>query len=87
MEMQLGTLGISEIIPPLIIPPNEIKTFTTKTIIDQDISILASACQDFGSRGEQLLKNGLKMIENGDRRRVLRPAVLRLEEISLEAPR
>jgi hypothetical protein len=40
MEMQLGTLGISEIIPPLIIPPNEIKTFTTKTVIDQDISIL-----------------------------------------------
>jgi hypothetical protein len=39
-EMQLGTLGISEIIPPLIIPPNEIKTFTTKTVIDQDISIL-----------------------------------------------
>jgi hypothetical protein len=40
LEMQLGTLGISEIIPPLIIPPNEIKTFTTKTVIDQDISIL-----------------------------------------------
>jgi hypothetical protein len=40
MEMQLGTLGISEIIPPLIIPPNVVKTFTTKTIIDQDISLL-----------------------------------------------
>ena len=40
LEMQLGTLGISEIIPPLIIPPNEIKTFTTETVIDQDISIL-----------------------------------------------
>jgi hypothetical protein len=40
MEMQLGTLGISEIIPPLVIPPNVVKTFTTKTIIDQDISLL-----------------------------------------------
>ena len=40
MEMQLGTLGISEIIPPLIIPPNVLKTFTTKTVIDQDISLL-----------------------------------------------
>jgi hypothetical protein len=40
MEMQLGTLGISEIIPPLIIPPNVEKTFTTKTIVDQDISLL-----------------------------------------------
>jgi hypothetical protein len=39
-EMQLGTLGISEIIPPLIIPPNVVKTFTTKTVIDQDISLL-----------------------------------------------
>jgi hypothetical protein len=40
LEMQLGTLGISEIIPPLIIPPNVVKTFTTKTVIDQDISLL-----------------------------------------------
>ena len=40
MEMQLGTLGISEIVPPLIIPPNVVKTFTTKTVIDQDISLL-----------------------------------------------
>jgi hypothetical protein len=40
MTTQLGTLGISEIIPPLIIPPNEVKTFTTKTVIDEDISLL-----------------------------------------------
>ena len=40
MEMQLGTLGISEIVPPLIIPPNVVKTFTTKTVIDHDISLL-----------------------------------------------
>src|SRR5207237_7656110 len=39
-EMQLGTLGISEIIPALIIPPNVVKTFTTKTVVDQDISLL-----------------------------------------------
>jgi hypothetical protein len=40
LEMQLGTLGISEIIPPLIIPPNTVKTFTTKTVIQEDISLL-----------------------------------------------
>ena len=40
LEMQLGTLGISEIIPPLIIPPNEVKTFTTRFTVDQDISLL-----------------------------------------------
>ena len=39
-EMQLGTLGISEIIPPLVIPPNEVKTFTTKTVTEEDISLL-----------------------------------------------
>ena len=36
----MGTLGISEIVPPLIIPPNEVKTFTTKTTVDRDISLL-----------------------------------------------
>jgi hypothetical protein len=39
-HMQLGTLGVSEIIPPLIIPPNVVKMFTTRAIIDQDISLL-----------------------------------------------
>jgi len=39
-EMQLGTLGISEIIPRLVIPPNVVKTFTTKTVIQEDISLL-----------------------------------------------
>ncbi|MBJ05469.1 MAG: hypothetical protein CMP65_06210 [Flavobacteriales bacterium] len=39
-ETQLGTFGISDIIPPLIIPANEIKKFTTKAIITDDISIL-----------------------------------------------
>jgi len=40
MELQLGTLGVSPIIPPLIIPPDVVKTFTTKIILDQDISLL-----------------------------------------------
>ena len=39
-ETQLGTFGISKIMPPLEIPPNQIKTFFTKAIITQDISIL-----------------------------------------------
>ena len=39
-ETQLGTFGISEIIPPLIIPPNQIKSFKTSAIITKDISIL-----------------------------------------------
>ena len=39
-EMQMGTLGISEIVPPLIIPANEVKTFTTTTTVDRDISVL-----------------------------------------------
>lgn len=39
-ETQLGTFGISKIDPPLIIPPNQIKTFTTKAMITQDISLL-----------------------------------------------
>lgn len=40
MEMQLGTLGISEIVPPLVIPAGVVKTFTTKTVVQEDISIL-----------------------------------------------
>lgn len=39
-EFQLGTLGISPIVPPLIIPPNKISTFTTQITIKEDISIL-----------------------------------------------
>lgn len=39
-ETQLGTFGISKITPPLIIPPNQIKTFRTKARITQDISLL-----------------------------------------------
>jgi len=39
-ETQLGTFGISKINPPLFIPANEIKKFTTKAMITQDISLL-----------------------------------------------
>jgi len=40
LEMQLGTLGISTIEPPLVIPPNEIKTFKTQITITGDMSVL-----------------------------------------------
>ena len=40
-ETQMGTFGISEIEPKLIIPPNEIKTFHTQVTIQSDISILS----------------------------------------------
>ena len=40
MELQMGTLGISEIIPPLIVPPNEIKHFVTRAKVLGDISVL-----------------------------------------------
>lgn len=39
-ELQLGTLGISPIIPPLIIPPGEVKTFYTECRLAKDVSIL-----------------------------------------------
>jgi len=39
-EIQLGTLGISDIIPALVIPPNTIKTFRTQATVTQDISML-----------------------------------------------
>lgn len=40
-ETQMGTFGISEIEPKLIIPPNEVKTFHTKVRIENDISVLS----------------------------------------------
>jgi hypothetical protein len=39
-EVIMGTLGVSKVIPPLVIPPNEIKKFTTQLKITQDISLL-----------------------------------------------
>lgn len=41
METQLGTLGISEIIPPLVIPPDQITKHYTKAVIQNDISIIS----------------------------------------------
>lgn len=40
METQLGTLGISDIVPPLVIPADSVKTFTTKAVIENDISLI-----------------------------------------------
>ena len=39
-ETMLGTNGISKIEPPLVIPPNTIRTFKSSLYVDQDISIL-----------------------------------------------
>lgn len=39
-ETMMGTNGVTEIVPPLIIPPGEIKTFRTEAIVPEDISIL-----------------------------------------------
>jgi hypothetical protein len=39
-EIQLGTLGISDIIPPLVIPPDTVMTFKTSAKILADISLL-----------------------------------------------
>lgn len=40
MEIQLGTLGISDIVPPLVVPPDTIMTFRTRAVIRNDISLL-----------------------------------------------
>lgn len=39
-ELALGTLGISPIIPPLIIPPDTVITFRTSYTLPKDISVL-----------------------------------------------
>ena len=40
MELQMGTLGISDIVPPLVIPPDTVMHFVTQAVIQQDISLL-----------------------------------------------
>ncbi len=40
-ESQLGTFGISKIEPEFIIPPNQIRTFTTQTKLAKSISLLS----------------------------------------------
>jgi hypothetical protein len=39
-EFQLGTLGIAPVEPPLVIPPNTVKTFHTEATMPEDISLL-----------------------------------------------
>jgi len=39
-EFQMGTLGISPVIPPLVVPPNTVKKFHTEATMVEDISIL-----------------------------------------------
>lgn len=39
-ETQLGTHGVSPIVPPLVIPPDTVMLFTTQFLINQDISLL-----------------------------------------------
>lgn len=39
-EIQMGTLGISDIVPPLVIIPDTLSTFTTRAVIQNDISLL-----------------------------------------------
>jgi len=39
-EFQMGTLGVSPIEPPLVIPPDVIKTYVTRYTVPQDISVL-----------------------------------------------
>lgn len=39
-EFIVGTSGISPVVPPLVVPPNEIKKFTSSYRLPQDISLL-----------------------------------------------
>lgn len=39
-EFQMGTLGISPVVPELIIPANAVKSFQIKAVIPEDISLL-----------------------------------------------
>ncbi len=39
-EFQLGTYGVSEIKPKLMVPPDSIKTFTTQYTVQEDISLV-----------------------------------------------
>lgn len=39
-ELALGTLGMSPVVPPLVIPADSVKTFTTSLTVPKDISVL-----------------------------------------------
>lgn len=40
-EFQMGTLGITPVVPELIVPPNDVKKFTIKATMPDDISIVS----------------------------------------------
>ena len=40
LELQLGTLGVSKIVPPLVIPPNAVQIFQTQYTLPIAISVL-----------------------------------------------
>ncbi len=39
-EFQMGTLGVSPIVPPLVIPPNKISTYKTEWVVPETISLI-----------------------------------------------
>jgi hypothetical protein len=39
-EFQMGTLGISPIVPPLVIPPNKISKYQTEWVVPETISVV-----------------------------------------------
>lgn len=39
-ELHLGTLGVAPVVPPLVIPPKEVKEFTISHYVPENISIL-----------------------------------------------
>lgn len=39
-EFQMGTFGVSPIVPPLVVPPDTVMTFRSDYIVPEDISIL-----------------------------------------------
>lgn len=40
-EFQMGTLGIAPVVPELVVPPNEIKSFKIQAMIQNDISLIS----------------------------------------------
>ena len=40
LELQMGTLGVSPVVPPLVIPPDSVKSFITEIKIPFDISLV-----------------------------------------------
>lgn len=68
-ETQLGTFGVSEIEPELILQPNQIQTFHTKAKVDKPISIL-SVNPHMHLLGKSFLAYAIKA--NGDTIRLIK---------------